>query len=691
MTADTPRDAAAAPLPPVFQPLLPDDPREVGGYRLFARLGAGGMGRVYLSYTPGGRPVALKVVRPEFAEDSEFRRRFAQEVSNAQRIHGLYTAQVIDSGGLDSDAPWLVTAYVPGPSLQQVVRENGALPVRTVLLLMGGIAEALQAIHSVEVVHRDLKPANVLVAGDGPRVIDFGIARAADATALTGTGYRIGSPAFMSPEQAQGRPVTPATDVFALGALAAYVATGSAPFGDGPDTAVLYRVVHEQPDLDAVPADLRELVLRCLAKSPEDRPRPAEIIELARNHPSVGGQLRFADDWLPRQVNTEITRRSDLPKTPPTPLPAAPPLPSGPPTGSSPLTPPLTPPPVPASPAGAPATHAATAPSFGPPPPGFGPARPDTPPPGFVPPPLGAYGAAQPTGEAPTGPLLGAPPTVPLRPEPPSYDTPPPGPVVTDSPAPAPEQARSRGGVSWKVLLTVALVMAVGGTAGGVALMAKFSKDDDKNNSAHQSGSTSGSSQPAAPPAGSASAAATTPATTPSAAATSPTTKSSGSSAGAVTAPPSASSGPGVTAPARPTGYSPLLAEKPLSIPGTDAYYDSYRIDLDAGTVVPRGTDLKWGLGLNATGSSSKANSFVTAGDNKSDFAVITESAVTPDQCAVAIDSRPDTDLSFNRVSPGRLLCIRDRITRNIAVAVVEVADVTTGAVKLTVSTWRAS
>ncbi len=672
MTADTPRDASAAPLPPVFQPLLPDDPREVGGYRLFARLGAGGMGRVYLSYTPGGRPVALKVVRPEFAEDGEFRRRFAQEVSNAQRIHGLYTAQVIDSGGLDSDAPWLVTAYVPGPSLQQVVRENGALPVRTVLLLMGGIAEALQAIHSVEVVHRDLKPANVLVAGDGPRVIDFGIARAADATALTGTGYRIGSPAFMSPEQAQGRPVTPATDVFALGALAAYVAGGSAPFGDGPDTAVLYRVVHEQPDLEAVPADLRELVLRCLAKSPEDRPRPAEIIDIARNHPSVGGQLRFADDWLPRQVNTEITRRSDLPKTPPTPLPAAPPVPAGPPTGASHHTPP--------PPAAAPATHAATAPSFGPPPPGFGPVRPDTPPPGFVPPPLGAYGAPQTPSEAPTGPLLGAPPTVQLRQDPPSYDTPPPGPVVTDAPASAPEPKR-KGGVSWKVLLTVALVMAVGGTAGGVVLMAKF-KDDDKKNSSQAS---QGSTQSASPPAGAVPpAAATTPSETPT-----PTPTSTKSSGGVTTTP--SSPGNGVTAPARPTGYAPLLEKKPLSIPGTEAYYDSYRIDLDGGTVVPRGTDLKWGLGLNATGSSSKANAFVTAGDNKSDFAVITEAALTPDQCAAAIDTRPDTDLSFNRVSPGRLLCIRDRVTRNIAIGVIEVADVSTGAVKLTVSTWRAS
>ncbi|MFJ9947986.1 serine/threonine-protein kinase [Kitasatospora sp. NPDC091207] len=665
MTADTPRDATASPLPPVFQPLHPDDPREVGGYRLFARLGAGGMGRVYLSYTPGGRPVALKVVRPEFAEDGEFRRRFAQEVSNAQRIHGLYTAQVIDSGGLDSDAPWLVTAYVPGPSLQQVVRENGALPVRTVLLLMGGIAEALQAIHSVEVVHRDLKPANVLVAGDGPRVIDFGIARAADATALTGTGYRIGSPAFMSPEQAQGRPVTPATDVFALGALAAYVAGGTAPFGDGPDTAVLYRVVHEQADLDAVPADLRELVMRCLAKSPEDRPKPAEIIEIARNHPSVGGQLRFADDWLPRQVNTEITRRSDLPKTPPTPLPAAP--------ATAPTPPPSGPPTIPPPPLAQPA-HPATAPAFGAPDFGTPGPQPVTPPPGFAPPPLGAYGAPQPGYEAPTAPVLPSPPTVRLRQEPPSYDTPPPGPVVTDAPAPAPEPRRK--GVSWKALLVVALVMALGGTVGGVLLVKQLDKkNDDKASSASSGGPAPAPASPVP----------TTATDTPASASSSPSTSS-----GKVTAAPSTSAG-GVTAPSRPTGYTPLLDKKPLTVPGTEAYYDSYRIDLDGGTVVPRGTDLKWGLGVTATGSSSKANAFVTAGDSKSDFAVITESSVTPDQCAAAIDSRPDTDLSFNRVSPGRLLCIRDRVTRNIGIAVVEVSDVTTGTVKITLSTWRAA
>ncbi|GAA2777246.1 serine/threonine-protein kinase [Kitasatospora sp. CM 4170] len=670
MTADAPRDAVASPMPPVFQPLHPDDPREVGGYRLFARLGAGGMGRVYLSYTPGGRPVALKVVRPEFAEDGEFRRRFAQEVTNAQRIHGLYTAQVIDSG-VDAEAPWLVTAYVPGPSLQQVVRENGPLPVRTVLLLMGGIAEALQAIHSVEVVHRDLKPANVLVAGDGPRVIDFGIARAADATALTGTGYRIGSPAFMSPEQAQGRPVTPATDVFALGALAAYVAGGTAPFGDGPDTAVLYRVVHEQPELEGVPADLRELVLRCLAKSPEDRPKPAEIIEIARNHPSVGGQLRFADDWLPKQVNTEITRRSDLPKTPPTPLPAAP----------------ATPPPAPAVPPTAPTaataaaappqpTHPATAVSYATPQ-----QPPVTPPPGFSPPPLGAYGAPQPTAESPTGPVLSSPPTMQLRHEPPSYDTPPPGPVVTDTPAPAPEPKRK--GVSWKALLVVALVMALGGTAGGVVLMKKLGNDDKKaDNSASAPQTPGGLPAPAQ--------------STPAQSADSPAAAPSPTASKAPSASPSKSASPssgGVSAPARPSGYTPALEKVSLAIPGTEYASDAYRIDLNSGKVVPRNTNgLKWGLGVKkAVCCGGRADSFDSVGDGESDFAVISDTAVTPEQCAAAIDSRPDTDLSFNRVTAGRLLCIRDRTSQNIAIAAVEIADATSGAAKVVVSTWRAN
>ncbi|MFC9797451.1 serine/threonine-protein kinase [Streptomyces sp. NPDC127584] len=292
----------AAPAPTA---LSDDDPREIGGYRLHARLGAGGMGVVYLAYTPGGRPIALKAVRAEFAADPEFRERFAQEVASARRIHGLFTAQVVDHG-VDARTPWLATAYVPGPTLQQVVQRHGPLPVRTVLLLVAGIAEALQGIHGVGVVHRDLKPANVLIAADGPRVIDFGIARAADAAALTGTGLRVGTAAFMAPEQALGLPATAATDVFALGALAVYVSGGAPPFGSGPESAALYRVVHEAPDLAPVPAALRDLLGRCLAKRPEDRPTTTELIAAVHAHPAVGPRPEFADDWLPRPVSADL-------------------------------------------------------------------------------------------------------------------------------------------------------------------------------------------------------------------------------------------------------------------------------------------------------------------------------------------------------------------------------------------------
>ena len=177
----------------IFQPLAGDDPATIAGYRIAAKLGAGGMGKVYLSYTPGGRPVAIKVIRPEFGEDPEFRRRFAQEVQSAQRVQGLFTAPVIDAD-TEGRQPWLATAYVPGPSLADSVVAHGALPVQAVLLLIAGMAEALHVIHGAGIVHRDLKPSNVLLAADGPRVIDFGIAHAADATSLTGSGVTIGTP-----------------------------------------------------------------------------------------------------------------------------------------------------------------------------------------------------------------------------------------------------------------------------------------------------------------------------------------------------------------------------------------------------------------------------------------------------------------------------------------------------------------
>ena len=236
-----------------MQPLANDDPAEIGGYRLRARLGSGGMGRVYLAATSAGRLVALKVVRPELGDDPEFRARFRQEIEAARRVHGLYTAQLLDADPA-ATPPWLVTAYVSGPSLQQAVARHGPMPGAMVFRLIAGVAEALQAIHAAGVVHRDLKPSNVLLAPDGPRVIDFGIARALESASLTRAGIMMGSPLFVAPEQILDQPVTPAIDVFGLGALAVYAALGRPPFGEGHNAAVSHRVLHEQPDLDGCPA-----------------------------------------------------------------------------------------------------------------------------------------------------------------------------------------------------------------------------------------------------------------------------------------------------------------------------------------------------------------------------------------------------------------------------------------------------
>ncbi|MGW1671660.1 serine/threonine-protein kinase [Streptomyces sp. NPDC002324] len=288
-----------------FRPLEAGDPRTVATYRLAARLGSGGMGTVYLSYTPGGHPIALKTIRPELSEDPEFRRRFKQEVQAAQRVQGLYTAPVLDHD-TEGSQPWLATAYVPGPSLHAAVAEHGALPLNSVLLLLAGVAEALSVIHGAGIVHRDLKPSNVLLAADGPRVIDFGIARAADATALTGTGVSIGTPAFMSPEQAAGKPVTPASDIFALGQVAAFAARGSGAYGDGPSHAVLYRIVHEEPDLSGLRDELR-FIERCLAKDPADRPSPAEVVALCQEASPT--PLVQSGSWLPEAIGADITRR----------------------------------------------------------------------------------------------------------------------------------------------------------------------------------------------------------------------------------------------------------------------------------------------------------------------------------------------------------------------------------------------
>lgn len=220
-----------------MQELQAGDPQRIGPYSLVGRLGAGGMGRVFVGRSAGGRLVAVKVIRDELAGDPDFRVRFTREVAAAKSVSGLFTAPVVDAD-VDGPVPWLATAYVAGPSLAQAVRDHGALPLASVLALAAGLAEGLSAVHVAGLVHRDLKPSNVLLAEDGPRVIDFGISRAAEASTLTHTGLVVGSPGFMSPEQAEGRETGPPSDVFSLGALLVFAATGEGPFGTGSTAAL---------------------------------------------------------------------------------------------------------------------------------------------------------------------------------------------------------------------------------------------------------------------------------------------------------------------------------------------------------------------------------------------------------------------------------------------------------------------
>ncbi|MFG3723215.1 serine/threonine-protein kinase [Streptomyces massasporeus] len=316
----------------VFRPLQGDDPPTVAGYRLAARLGAGGMGRVYLSHTQGGRPVAIKVVRPELADDPAFRLRFRREVDAARRVRGAYTAELIDADA-DGTPPWSATLYVPGPSLTDAVARRGPLPVPAVLRLTAGVAEALQAIHAAGIVHRDLKPSNVLLAADGPRVIDFGISLAADFTSHTATGVTVGTPHFMAPEQAAAGEVTAATDVFALGQTAAFAALGRPLYGDGSAIGVLYRIVHDDPDLSLLPEPLRPLFARCLAATPEERATPAEIVDWCRQQlgtdadtgPSVWRDVMGPEVTVPSPLHTPTrVLPQPLVVTQPQPLPGGP-------------------------------------------------------------------------------------------------------------------------------------------------------------------------------------------------------------------------------------------------------------------------------------------------------------------------------------------------------------------------------
>ncbi|MET8177982.1 protein kinase [Streptomyces sp. NPDC005336] len=292
-----------------MDPLGADDPQVIGAYRLLGRLGSGGMGRVYVGRSAGGRTVAVKVVHAHFALDEEFRARFRREVGAARRVGGSWTAPVLDADP-EARIPWVATGYVAGPSLSQAVSDEGPLPEATVRTLGAGLAEALGAVHALALVHRDVKPSNVLLALDGPRLIDFGIARATEGTvSLTSTGASIGSPGYMSPEQILGKGVGGPADVFSLGAVLAYAATGAGPFLGDSSAALLYKVVHEEPRLGPqLTGELRDLVAACLAKDPADRPTPERIAR--RLAPADGASGLVRSGWLPGALVERVSRQA---------------------------------------------------------------------------------------------------------------------------------------------------------------------------------------------------------------------------------------------------------------------------------------------------------------------------------------------------------------------------------------------
>ncbi|MFI6515795.1 PQQ-binding-like beta-propeller repeat protein [Spirillospora sp. NPDC050679] len=286
-----------------MEALKPGDPERIGRYRLLGRLGEGGMGRVYLGASPAGRAVAVKVVRPELAGDQMFRARFRAEVEAARKVGGAFTSPVVDADP-DGTVPWLATAYVSGLSLGDAVRRHGPFPEHLLRTLGAGLGEALGAVHRAGLLHRDLKPGNILLAKDGPRVIDFGISRAVDGTRLTSEGRFVGSPGYMPPEQIRGEDPTPAGDVFAFGAVLAFAATGRPPYGTGAVHTVLHRTLHQAPDLDGVPPALAAMVAACLSPDPGRRPPVELLARLLAARPVEPG-------WLPGDLDREIGRRED--------------------------------------------------------------------------------------------------------------------------------------------------------------------------------------------------------------------------------------------------------------------------------------------------------------------------------------------------------------------------------------------
>ncbi|MFF9766166.1 protein kinase [Streptomyces sp. NPDC014636] len=360
----------------------------IGGYLVERKLGEGGMGTVYLARTRGGRAVALKVAKAELTADPVFRERFRSEVEAARAVGGFHTAPVVDAA-LDGDPLWLATAYIPGPTLAERLAAEGAMDEPQLRALAAALAEALESIHACGLVHRDLKPGNIIMAADGPRVLDFGISRAVESGRLTATGTAFGTPGFLAPEQALGHDVTGAADVFALGAVLVAAAGGSA-WGEGTPMGLMYRSVHEPPDMSAVPAALADVVAACLAKEPADRPTPGALLDLltdASSSPSRPQTPPYPQaDTAPSQVAPAPAQASPVssPEAAVPPPPATPPQPpvrAATPPYQQPVQPatpphlpvqPATPPHLPAQPTPShlPAQHATAQPApygFGPP------------------------------------------------------------------------------------------------------------------------------------------------------------------------------------------------------------------------------------------------------------------------------------------------------------------------------------
>ncbi|MFI0349944.1 protein kinase [Actinomadura sp. 9N407] len=282
-------------------PVLDGDPWRIGVYRIMGRLGAGGMGQVFLGRSPGGLAVAVKVIHEAIAADPGFRARFRREVATARAVSGAFTAAVVDADP-DAPHPWLATVFLEGRPLNEAVAGHGPLPPRAVASLGAGLAEALVAIHRAGIVHRDLKPGNVMLSPDGPRVIDFGIAHTTGATAITRSGAIVGTPAYMSPEQARGEETGPQGDVFSLGGVLAFAATGQAPFAGTRPEVTVYRVIHDPPALDAInDPGLRGLIAACLDKDPSRRPTPARLLQ------RLGSGAPQGVAWLPPSMAAAIT------------------------------------------------------------------------------------------------------------------------------------------------------------------------------------------------------------------------------------------------------------------------------------------------------------------------------------------------------------------------------------------------